>query len=586
MSLLRHATFAVAVALPALAHAGCHIRTLELPVKMVGSRATTTIELNGTPVPLTVDSGAFFSFLTDAAAAQLQLTVKRNSALRVEGLTGRVDTRATTVDKVKLFNGEIEHVDFVVGGNEPGGGTMGLMGRNMLWTTDTEYDLAHGVVYFHFPNDDCAKTSMAYWAGDAPVTEVDLMDDERGKTPALRERVKLNGEKFVALFDTGATTTVSTKAATRAGIAETDLKPAGFTYGAGRGTSKLWTASFDRFELGGEAIRGNRLPVADLQLSDADLLLGVDFFLSHRIYFSKQQSKAFITYNGGAVFALDKPAKAVGETGAGAQATDEEVTTADAFARRGAALAARRDYSGALADLDQACELEPTSGTLFAQRAAVQQALKRPAKALEDVDRALELDATLDEARLRRAGLRFNAKDRDGAKSDLDALDRTVAAQAQVRLTMANLYLALEQPAQALAQFDRWLPAHPNEVVRTTVLGNRCRVRLIVNQDLDRAIDDCDEAIDGSPKNPVFLESRGWAYLRLGKYRKAIADFDRSIESRPTGATAFLGRGMAKARLGDAADGDVDLAAARKLQADVDVRVARAGLWTEPVAKP
>src|ERR1017187_5045968 len=80
------------LALPILAHAGCQIRTLELPVKMVGSRAVATVGINGTPVPLTVDSGAFFSFLTDAAAAQLKLRLRRNPDLRVEGVTGRMDT--------------------------------------------------------------------------------------------------------------------------------------------------------------------------------------------------------------------------------------------------------------------------------------------------------------------------------------------------------------------------------------------------------------------------------------------------------------------------------------------------------------
>ena len=36
------------------------------------------------------------------------------------------------------------------------------------------------------------------------------------------------------------------------------------------------------------------------------MLLGIDFFLSHRIYISKAQSKMFVTYNGGTVFALNR----------------------------------------------------------------------------------------------------------------------------------------------------------------------------------------------------------------------------------------------------------------------------------------
>lgn len=618
----------LAVAGLGLAHAGCRVQTLELPVRMVGSRAVATVEINGTPVPLTVDSGAFFSSLTDAAADQLKLTVKRAPALRVEGLTGRIDTRVTTVDKLKLFNGDIGHVDFVVGGNEPGSGTMGLMGRNMLWTTDTEYDLAHGVIYFHFPNDDCAKTGMAYWAGSAPVSEADLVDDVRSKTPALRAAVRLNGKNQVALFDTGATTLVSTVAATRAGIADADLKPAGYAYGAGRGRARMYTAAFDTFEIGGETIRNDRLPVSEMDLGDADLLLGIDFFLSHRIYFSKRQMKMYFTYNGGPVFALNqhKPpagasgpsapvasdaAAALSSTSKAASGTDpaatpaaspvpaasppapvaattadDDVKTADQFARRGAASASRGDFDRALADFDRAIAMAPDNAAFLAQRGAVLQALRRAPKALADLDRALELDPTLDDARLRRAALRLDAKDRDGGRADLEALDRTLPPQAQMRLPMARIYLALGQPVQAIAELNQWLPAHPHEVSRPGVFGLRCRARLLAGVALDDAVDDCDAAIDGTPNDAGLLENRGWAYLRLGKDRKAVADFDAALALHASTPSALFGRGLAKGRLGQTADAEADLAAARKLQPDVEARAARIGLWTEASAKP
>jgi hypothetical protein len=163
---------ALVLALPGAAHAACQIKMLELPVKMVGSRAVATVGINGSPVPLTVDSGAFFSVLTAGAATQLNLRLRPVPGLRVEGITGRIDARVTTVDKLQLIKGEIERVEFLVGGNEPGAGTMGLMGRNILSFTDTEYDLADGLIRFSFPNDDCAKANLAYWAAASHVTEI------------------------------------------------------------------------------------------------------------------------------------------------------------------------------------------------------------------------------------------------------------------------------------------------------------------------------------------------------------------------------------------------------------------------------
>lgn len=576
--------------LPALA--GCQVQTLELPVKMIGTRAVATVGINGTSIPLTVDSGAFYSFLTTAAAEQLKLTTRRADGLRVEGLTGRVETRGTKVDKLQLLGGDVPNVDFIVGGNEPGAGTMGLMGRNLLSFTDTEYDLAHGVIRFHFPNDDCAKANMAYWAGTTPVTVLDLETDyhTRSKTPSIRTKIKLNGRELVALFDTGATTMVTTSAAARAGVGEADLKAAGIVYGAGRGRAKAYTGAFAKFEIGGEAISNNTLHVADFDAGDADLLLGIDFFLAHRIYISKGQSKMYLTYGGGPVFTLDRTEVAARSSSKAdaADPTDAGIppATADELARRAAASAARRDYNAALADLDRACALAPSTAALFAQRGGIQQAMRRPAKALEDYDRALQLDPDQIEARFGRVALRSAAKDRDGAKSDLDVLDRTLPPQAQLRVSMASVYLALDQPARAVAQLDQWLPTHSTEVGREVALNNRCWARVQMGVELDKALDDCDDAIGIDAGNATFLDSRGWVYLRMGKDRKALSDFDRSVEVRPQNAFALYGRGLAKRRLGDAAAADADLAAARKVTPEIETRLAHIGLIPTTAPKP
>ena len=581
---------ALVSALPLLAHAVCQVSSLQMPVKMVGSRAVATVGINGTSVPLTVDSGAFFSILTEAAAAQLKLATKSAPGLRVEGIAGRAETRVTTVEKLQLLKGDIPQVQFIVGGNEPGAGTMGLMGRNLLSFADTEYDLANGVIRFLVPDEGCAKSNMAYWAGSAPVTEIELLSQVRSRTPAIRAHVKLNGTELVALFDTGATTVVALRAARRAGVAETEMKPAGLAYGIGSGSVKAWTAAFAKFELGGEAILNNRLRVADFDLGEADLLLGVDFFLSHRIYVSKAQEKMFITYNGGPVFALNRSESA--GAAAAASAADpaasaaQAAVTADQLARRGAASAARRDYERALADLDQAIALEPASAAFLAQRGAILEALRRPAKAMDDFDKALELDPAEADARFRRAQLRFRAKNRDGAKADLDVLDQALPAQAQMRLPMSRAYLDLERPAQALAQLNQWLPAHPNEFKRDAALNSRCWIRAMLGVELDKAIDDCDDAIDSDSRNPSYFDSRGWVYLRQGKYKKALADFDRSLGLQPEAAWPLYGRGLTQARLGNAEQAEADLAAARKLRPDIATLVAYAGLLAEPAPKP
>ena len=561
-----------------------------MPVRMLGSRAVATVAINGHPVPLTVDSGAFFSVLTEAAATQLDLRTRSMPGLRVEGIAGAMDARVTTVEKLQLIKGDIPRVDFLVGGNEPGAGTMGLLGRNLLSFTDTEYDLANGVIRLSFPSDDCKKANLAYWAGAAHVTELNLEPEyrSRSKTPPLRVRVKLNGSEVVALLDTGATTIVTLRSARRAGINDAQMMPLPAIYGVGRGTAKAWTAPFERVEIGDEAISNNRLPVGDFSVDDGEMLLGIDFFLSHRIYVSKAQDKLFITYNGGTVFALNRsngtgppPASVEAAASGGAEAL-----TPDQLARRGAASAARREFDRALDDLNQAIALDATSAAHLAQRGLVLEALKRPGEAMADFEKAIALDPGQTDARFARAMLRLGNKDREGAQADLDLLDKTLAPQAQLRLAMSSVYLRIEQPARAIVQLNQWLPAHPDEVKRHSALNGRCWARALLGVELDKALDDCNDAIDAEPRNAAYLDSRGWVHLRLGQNREAIADFDRALALRPAMPGALYGRGLVKTRVGEAAKGGEDLAAARSAEPDIERRLARIGLVPDLRPKP
>ena len=106
----------LAAALPLQAQARCKITGMvELPVTMAGTRVIATVEINGAKVPLMVDSGAFYSMLTAAAAAQLKLPVEATPhGPYVIGITGAAVTHMTTVDKLHLLGGDIPDAEFLV----------------------------------------------------------------------------------------------------------------------------------------------------------------------------------------------------------------------------------------------------------------------------------------------------------------------------------------------------------------------------------------------------------------------------------------------------------------------------------------
>lgn len=574
------AVMAAALLAPAPSWAGCKLEQVEIPVHMVGRRPVATVTLNGTEVRLLVDSGAFFSMLSPSTATQLQLPLRMlPHGMRIEGYTGRIDAKLTRVKTMGLVGAHLSDIEFLVGGNELGAGIMGVLGRNILSMADTEYDLAHGAVRLSFPKGECGKTSFAHWAGDAPVIQAPLEQDH-DKDTAARLEVRINGQRTMALMDTGAAeTSLTLRAARRAGMDESTLTPSGRTGGAGAGLVKSWTGLVASFELGGQKITHSRLQIDDTARLDEGMLLGLDYFLSHRIYVSRLQKQVYATWNGKPIF---EPSRAGAiEYDARHVAVPQEIDNdnADALARRGAAAIAAGNHALALQDLNRACELAPDVAGYFFARARVHQAMGQAAAALADLDEALRLDAALAEARFRRATVRVALGDEPGAVSDLAHLDAALPASSAWRADMGELHARIGQAPQALRQLDLWVDTHPADMRLASVLNSRCWLRTTLNVELPLALQDCKRAVDLDDQAAAYRDSLGWAYLRLGEPALAKKAFDGAIQQEPLPLSLY-GRGLAQLRLNDVAGAERDLAAARALKPSIDDDVRQRGLET------
>ena len=556
----------------------CRIEAMDIPVRLVEQRPVATVKLNGVPVPMLVDSGAFYSFLSEASAKQLGLRLRpAPSNMRVYGITGAVEAlKVTTVKSVVLEKAEVPGIEFLVGGNEINAGIMGVLGRNFLSIADTEYDLAHGMVRLVLPKGDCERTSLAYWAGDAPVIETPLIG-YGGNDRTVRVEVRINGQKTTAVMDTGApTSSLALSSARKAGIAEADMTAAGRTGGAGSDLTQQWMANVETFEIGGEKVSRNRMRVSNMRGLDDGMLLGLDYFLAHRVYVSRLQGKVYATWNGGPVFAKGAPGAQAEDLRYAAKAEQIAADDADGFARRGNAALVAGNAAGALEDLDRAIQLSPAVAGYFESRSRVQQALKQPKAALADLDEALRLDPSMAEARLRRVSLRMAAGDRDGAGADLAALDESLPPGSNLRAQMAAIHARRDEAPQALRQFELWIASHPRDQRLASMHGERCWLRARMNLEPARAVDDCKEAVDLDDGEPAYRWFLGWAWLRQGDAARARKAFDQAIEQKPQ-AWALYGRGLALTRLGEAEKARIDFDAARKLVPAIDDGVRKAG---------
>ena len=572
----------IALGLAGGAHAACSVGMTEMPVKMVGTRPIATVSLNGTPVTLLVDSGAVYSMLMRSTATDLNLPLRR-LPFPIYGLNGRIlDARMTTVEHLKLLDGDLPNIDFMVAGNEIGDTALGVIGRDILGAVDTEYDLAHGVVRFVRASADCEHANMAYWAGDTPVSELDLLPDPtKLGHPAIRAKVQVNGEEVTALFDTGARTVVSLPAAHKAGIKDADMKPGDPSWGAGRGKSQSWSADFASVSLGGETVKHNHLGVAEFGVVTDGMLVGVDFFLSHRIYVSSKQQRMYFTYNGGPVFAQNR---GVAPAAVADAASASDTLSADEHARRGAASLSRNDLAAALADLDRACAMAPANASFLAIRASIHVHMKHPSLALADLDAALRLAPADVQALLARAALHAEAHARDLAAADLAAADKLLSPQANEHTIIATLHERNQMPERAIPQWTQWIATHPHDIRLEQAYNSRCWDRMLLDRELDMAMKDCEEALDFDSKNFHNLDTRGWLWLRMGQTANARADFDKAIALHKEAGTSLYGRGILRLRAGDAAGAHADFVAARAAEHGIDAMMKDFGLPLAPDA--
>jgi tetratricopeptide (TPR) repeat protein len=569
----------------------CRIaRAPDIPVTMRGLRPLVRAQINGQDAPLVVDSGAFFSTLTPAAVQQFQLpSVPFPGVLWVEGIGGSEAARVARVRRFTLISNTWNDVEFVVAGSEFGAGAVGLLGQNLLRIADVEYDLANGVIRLVQPKGDCNKrASLAYWADAAgkPYSLIDIEPATRGR-PHTKSVAYLNGVKIHVVFDTGAPQSILTLgAAKHAGITPSSpgVTDGGASYGLGHKVAKTWITRFSSFKIGDEEIQHAQLRFGDIDLPNADMLVGADFFLSHRIYVASSQNRIYLTYNGGPVFDLSAtraPAEAAAAQADGGAAATAAVSAADirldqptdaaGFARRGAAFDARRDYDAAIADLTHACELAPTESNYFYQRGMAHWHKGQADAALADFDQALKLKPDNVDALIGRAGVRVSRKAPAAeVTGDLEAAASALPKQAEMHLQIGSLYDAVDEPAAAVSEYSKWIDSHPRDnLLMAGALNSRCWSRALTGKDLQQALDDCNAALRMRPNTAAFLDSRGLAYLRQSNYDQAIADYDAALRLRPKIAWSLYGRGLARQHKGMTAEARADIDAATALQPQI-----------------
>lgn len=375
------------------AFADCRIETIaELPVTMSDLRPHVEAKINGTTVKFLADSGAFYSVISPTSARRLGLKLQAIPGGRLVGVNGSATIALATVKTFTLADAPISNVEFIVGGTDVDRGLVGVLGQNIWSLWDVEYDLANGVIRLMRPLD-CKGRMLAYWAGGKPYSAMDISTaNETGQHTIGAAWV--NGAKIKATFDTGAGRSVlNLPAARRAGVNFKDptVIDGGFSGGFGPLMVRNWVVPVKGFKVGDEQVSNTRLRVGDFPTMSTDMLIGADFFLSHRVYVANSQHRMYFSYNGGSVFNRDVAPQVQSMATAPVSNSVDTPKDADGYARRASAFASRRQYALAIIDFTRAMKMAPTNATYVFDRAMAYAAAKQPTLAIADYDLAVTL---------------------------------------------------------------------------------------------------------------------------------------------------------------------------------------------------
>lgn len=270
-------------------------RVGEITVATLRNAPIVTVVANGAPVTLLLDTGAEWTILTPAAAKRVGGQAPRIEFQRqIRGLAGSL---ATNEVELRSFTAGDTAIPWrrvrVAPLNMPSvfsGPLDGVLGADTLSSFDIDLDLPHHRMVF-YGKQSCPSAAPAW------VEPYATIPVRKSFSNHLSFPVQLDGRQIDTFMDTGAQLSVlATKAALALGVTEAALSRdrATVTLGAAAERLNSHLHRFSHMEVGGEVVRNPALIIADVSLKDADLVLGIDFLGSRRVWLSYGSQQIFL----------------------------------------------------------------------------------------------------------------------------------------------------------------------------------------------------------------------------------------------------------------------------------------------------
>ena len=217
------------------------------------------------------------------------------------------------------------------------------------------------------------------------------------------------------------------------------------------------------------------------------------------------------------------------------------------YLERARIFSALLQFDAAFADYARVIELAPADTEAYSERGSLYFLLNQFDRAILDYTRLIELNP--DEAQLynSRAQVYLGLGESEKAAADLRKCDEILKRFEQNRIAeltakiqqapgeienyrrRAEIYLELEQPAKAFADYDRilQLDSGDDQTRRLRASG------FVKTKQFDRALADYSFLIERAPDNASLHRTRGEIYLETKQFQRAVADFSEVIRRLP-----------------------------------------------------
>jgi Aspartyl protease len=289
-----------ALLLPLLALAACAgsdktVCRSEIALQDQQNLILTDVLVNGTPVPGILDTGAQTSAVTDGLVSRLGLLGDPRHGTLMSGIgsegTARGDALVSQFELAGYDPGTGHYPVISVPLDTGKGAPLGaLIGADLLSHFDIDFDIAHNRAVLYDP--DRCQGPLPDWPGPAVALPFEVIGSGR-----LLLKVKVDGHDLDALLDSGATASViDLPAAERLGVTAEDLarEPGGSGFGAAGVGFQRVLHRFHSMEIAGERFDAPNISVLDRPLREADMLLGLDWLRTHRVWVSYHRHTLFI----------------------------------------------------------------------------------------------------------------------------------------------------------------------------------------------------------------------------------------------------------------------------------------------------